>query len=135
VELIARQGNVSTTLALKVGKVNAEVKTAPGLKQEFTLKGPQATAAVRGTEFTFDGVTLTVVNGLVTFTNNQGQSRGVGAGEQSSVSTTPIPTSGDKEAEKSSTIVPYTSTGGTGAVAAGSGGAPPEPATVTITWE
>ena len=133
VELIARQGNVSTTLALKVGKVNAEVKVAPGLRQEFTLKGPQATAAVRGTEFVFDGVTVTVVNGLVFFSNNQGQGRGVGAGEQSSTGgTSGLPTSGDQENEVASSVQPHTSTGGTGLPPSA---VPPASATVTITWD
>ena len=131
VELIARQGSVSTTLALKVGRVNAEVKTAPGLKQDFTLKGPQATAAVRGTEFEFDGVSVKVINGLVFFSNTQGQGRGVGAGEQSSTSGTGLPTSGDQENESTTSVQPHTSTGGT---ALPPSAVPPKNATVTITW-
>ena len=133
VELIARQGSVSTTLALKVGKVNAEVKVAAGLRQQFVLKGPQATAAVRGTEFSFDGVTVTVVNGLVYLSNNQGQGRGVGAGEHgSTTSGGQPPTSGDREAENSTTVVPYTSPG---ASSIASAGGPPQAATVTVTWQ
>jgi hypothetical protein len=131
VELIARQGNVSTTLTLKVGKVNAEVKVAPGLRQDFTLKGPQATAAVRGTEFEFDGVSVKVVNGLVYFSNAQGQGRGVGAGEHSSTSGSQFPSSGDREAQNDSTVVPYTSTSGSSITSVGPA---PQPATVTITW-
>ena len=133
VELIARQGNVSTTLALKVGKVNAEVKVAPGLRQEFTLKGPQATAAVRGTAFEFDGVTVNVINGLVTFSNNLGQSRGVGAGERSSTAGAQLPTSGGQENESNTSVNTYTSpTGATGIAASGG---PPASASVTITWQ
>jgi hypothetical protein len=131
VELIARQGSVSTTLALKVGRVNAEVKTAPGLKQDFTLKGPQATAAVRGTEFEFDGVSVKVINGLVFFSNNQGQGRGVGAGEQSSTSGTQIPTTGEQENEVAVSVQPHTTTGGT---ALPPSAVPPASATVTISW-
>jgi len=132
VELIARQGNVSTTLALKVGKVNAEVKVAPGLRQEFTLKGPQATAAVRGTVFEFDGVSVNVVNGLVFLSNNQGQGRGVGAGEQSTTVGSQFPTTGEHEANTTATVLPYTSTGGSSII--GSGG-PHLDATVTIFWQ
>jgi hypothetical protein len=132
VELIARQGSVSTTLALRVGKVNAEVKTAQGLRQDFTLKGPQATAAVRGTEFEFDGVSVKVINGLVFFTNTQGQGRGVGAGEQSSTNGTQLPTSGDQENESNTNVVPYTSAGGTGIATSGG---PLPTATVTISWQ
>ena len=132
VELIARQGSVSTTLALKVGRVNADVKVAPGLRQNFTLKGPQATAAVRGTVFEFDGVSVNVVNGLVYLSNNQGQGRGVGAGEQSSTTGGQLPSSGEKSAEDSTTIVPYTSPTGTGIATAGG---PLQTATVTISWQ
>ena len=132
VELIARQGSVSTTLALRVGKVNAEVKTAQGLRQDFTLKGPQATAAVRGTEFEFDGVSVKVINGLVFFTNTQGQGRGVGAGEQSSTNGTQLPTSGDQENESNTSVVPYTSAGGTSIATSGG---PLPTATVTIRWQ
>ena len=132
VELIARQGSVSTTLALKVGKVNAEVKTAQGLRQDFTLKGPQATAAVRGTEFEFDGVSVKVINGLVFFTNTQGQGRGVGAGEESSTDGTQLPTTGGQEDESDTTVDPHASTGGTSLPASA---VPPAPATVTIRWQ
>jgi len=132
VELIARQGSVSTTLVLKVGKVNAEVKTAQGLRQDFTLKGPQATAAVRGTEFEFDGVSVKVINGLVFFTNTQGQGRGVGAGEESSTDGTQLPTTGGQEDESDTTVDPHASTGGTSLPASA---VPPAPATVTIRWQ
>jgi hypothetical protein len=132
VELIARQGSVSTTLALKVGKVNAEVKSAQGLRQDFTLKGPQATAAVRGTEFEFDGVSVKVINGLVFFSNTQGQGRGVGAGEESSTNGTQLPTTGDQENESNTGVNPHTSAGGTGLAASG---VPLPPATVTIRWQ
>ena len=132
VELIARQGNVSTTLALKVGKVNAEVKTAVGLRQDFVLKGPQATAAVRGTEFEFDGVSVKVINGLVFFSNTQGQGRGVGAGEQSSTNGTGLPTSGAQENETTTSVQPHTTTGGT---ALPPSAVPPADATVTIRWQ
>jgi hypothetical protein len=132
VELIARQGSVSTTLALKVGRVNAEVKTAPGLKQDFTLKGPQATAAVRGTEFEFDGVSVKVINGLVFFSNAQGQGRGVGAGEQSTTNGTALPTSGDQENETTANVQPNTTPGGTTLPPSA---VPPAKATVTIRWQ
>jgi FecR protein len=132
VELIARQGSVSTTLALKVGKVNAEVKTAQGLRQDFTLKGPQATAAVRGTEFEFDGVSVKVINGLVFFSNTQGQGRGVGAGEGSSTGGGGLPTTGDQQNESLTSIDPHTSAGGTGLAASGG---PLPTATVTIRWQ
>ena len=132
VELIARQGNVSTTLALKVGKVNADVKVAPGLKQEFTLKGPQATAAVRGTVFEFDGVSVNVINGLVFFSNTQGQGRGVGAGEGSSTAGGQLPTTGGQQNESNTVVTQPASPTGAAGIAATAGSK--QFTTVTITW-
>ncbi len=131
VDLVARQGSVSTSLFLRVGKVHAEVKKVEGVKQDFVLKSPQATAAVRGTEFDFDGLTLTVVNGVVRFSNAQGQYRNVPAGEGSSTNGTQTPTSGDQHADGLVVVVPYTSPGGGGVLPTGQ----QQPATVTITWQ
>ncbi len=133
VELIAREESVSTTLALKVGRVNASIKSAQGVRQEFKVKGPKATAAVRGTEFEFDGLTVKVINGQVFFSNTRGQGRQVGAGEGSSLSAGGLPTTGDQENKTNSTIIPYTSAGVQ--ILAESGGKSKEDVTVTIKWE
>lgn len=53
-ELIKRETTNTTSLALRVGKVNVTVKAAPGERSDFTVTGPASTAAVRGTEFDFD---------------------------------------------------------------------------------
>jgi len=131
VDLVARQGTVSTSLFLRVGKVHAEVKKVPGLRQDFVLKSPQATAAVRGTEFDFDGLTVNVVNGVVQFSNKIGQYRDVPAGEGSSTNGTQTPTSGDQYANNQVVVDPYTSPTGGGVLPTGQ----PQPATVTITWQ
>jgi hypothetical protein len=130
-ELIAKEGTVSTELFLKVGKVKAELKSGVGLKQDFTLKSPVSTAAVRGTEFEFDGLTVKVVNGLVFFSNTLGQGRGVGAGEQSTLSGTELPTSGDQENGNATQVDPYAAAGGG---VTGAGTQVPGTATVTIRW-
>ncbi len=130
-ELVAREGTVSTSLFLKVGKVHAEVKSVEGVRQDFTLKGPQATAAVRGTEFDFDGLTVNVVNGVVTFINSLGQSRNVPAGEASFTNGLGFPTSGDQQLDTQVGVVPYTSPTGVGILPTGE----LQPATVTITWQ
>jgi hypothetical protein len=83
-ELVEREGLVETELFLRVGRVRAEVRPREGLQQEFRLKSPVSTAAVRGTSFDFDGVNLQVLTGLVNLANNYGQSGQVGAGEGSS---------------------------------------------------
>ncbi|HTP57691.1 MAG TPA: FecR family protein [Spirochaetia bacterium] len=131
VDLVAKQGNVSTSLFLRVGKVHAEVKKVQGVRQDFVLKSPQATAAVRGTEFDFDGLTVNVVNGVVQFSNSIGQYRDVPAGEGSSTNGTQTPTSGDQYADGQVVVVPYTSPGGGGVLPTGQ----QQPATVTITWQ
>ncbi len=133
VELIAREESVSTTLALKVGRVNASVKAAQGVRQEFKVKGPKATAAVRGTEFEFDGLTVKVINGWVFFSNTRGQGRQVGAGEGSSLRAGGLPTTGDQENKDASTVIPYTSAGAQ--ILAESGGKSKEDVTVTIRWQ
>jgi FecR protein len=131
VDLVAQQGTVSTSLFLKVGKVRAEVKKVEGVRQDFTLKGPQATAAVRGTEFDFDGLTVNVVNGVVHFSNSIGQFRNVPAGEGSSTNGQTLPTTGDQQLDSQVGVVPYTSPTGGGVAPTGQ----LAPATVTITWQ
>ena len=53
-ELIKKDTTNTTSLTLRVGKVNVVVKAASGEKNDFTIRGPASTAAVRGTEFSFD---------------------------------------------------------------------------------
>jgi hypothetical protein len=133
-ELVARQDSVSTELYLRVGKVRAEVKAVEGVRQDFIVRSPQSTAAVRGTEFEFDGLTVTVVNGVVTFFNTIGQSRGVSAGEESFVSGDDVPTAGDEQKEVAATADPYTAPPDVD-IPAQPPSAPPLPATVIIHWQ
>ena len=86
-ELVEKQGTVHTGLNLRVGRVRAQVSSSKGLKQKFTLKSPISTAAVRGTEFEYDGRNLTVYKGTVAFTNPLGQGRLVRAGGSSRMPT------------------------------------------------
>jgi hypothetical protein len=53
-ELIKKDTTNVTALTLRVGKINAAVKAVAGERNNFTVAGPNATAAVRGTEFNFD---------------------------------------------------------------------------------
>jgi len=129
-ELIQQGGAVSTELFLKVGKVRAEVKTSEGLTQDFKLKSPVSTAAVRGTIFVFEDLIVEVINGQVYFTNLYDQSRTVGDGEQSSIASdgSGLPTSGQQGLEGSSTV----GVGGGGG--GGPSAPPPTTATVTVQW-
>jgi ferric-dicitrate binding protein FerR (iron transport regulator) len=76
--------------------VNASVKSAPGERSAFTVKGPASTAAVRGTEFDFDGYTLTVTEGTVQFSNLLGQETPVGAGDGGSTDGYAPPETGEQ---------------------------------------
>jgi hypothetical protein len=82
-ELVKKESTNTASLTLKVGKVNAVVKSAAGERTEFTLKGPASTAAVRGTEFVYNGYELQVIEGIVQFVNLLYQSRNVGPGDSS----------------------------------------------------
>jgi hypothetical protein len=62
-ELVEKEGTVSTELFLDVGRVTAEVKTSGGKKNDFRLKSPIATAAVRGTTIDFSPSTVVFVDG------------------------------------------------------------------------
>ena len=63
-ELMKRDSTNVTSLDLPVGKVNVSVKAASGEKNDFTIRGPASTAAVRGTEFNFDANIDDQVDGL-----------------------------------------------------------------------
>jgi hypothetical protein len=132
-ELIEKEGTLSTDLFLRVGKVKAEVKSVEGLTQDFKLRSPVSTAAVRGTDFEFDGVTVSVINGTVSFSNTYNQSRSVGGGEDSSTTGTDLPSQGNQGKSERSTVQTNTSPTGQGAL--NTPGAPLlEKATVTVVW-
>lgn len=91
-EEIASSGNTDTTaLYLNVGRVSAEVRSTEGRQQDFRVRSPLSTAAVRGTSFTFDGERLTVREGAVAFVNALNQSRRVGGGQESTTTGTSVP--------------------------------------------
>lgn len=127
-ELVQKEGTVQTSLFLQVGKVKADVKSAAGLTQNFKVKSPVSTAAVRGTGFEYDGYDLYVYEGVVTYSNLLGQQRSYGAGEQGSTSGSDTPSDGQEGKEGASGVDPYApglggesggGTGGGGAVLTG----------------
>ena len=81
--IVETNESVDTDLFLEVGKVKAEVKSTEGLRNNFKLRSPVSTAAVRGTTFIFDGYTLWVTEGTVVLRNRIGQPRQVSAGQES----------------------------------------------------
>ncbi len=85
-ELVKNGGGTTTNLTLLSGKVKAEVKPSSATAiTNFNVKGPTATASVRGTGFEFDGVNLLVNHGEVDFSNRWQVSRSIRGGEFSSV--------------------------------------------------
>ena len=57
-QLVEQQGKVTTSFTLPIGRVQASVKSASGAPQDFQIRSPISTAAVRGTRFGFDGYTV-----------------------------------------------------------------------------
>jgi hypothetical protein len=127
-ELVKKDVTNTASLVLKVGKVNASVKSAQGEKTDFTLKGPASTAAVRGTEFSYDGYELQVAEGIVQFFNLLSQARGVGAGETSDTDGYSFPTGGENNKRDDSTVSGNAGGGLTGSGGGGGGGTYTPPA-------
>jgi len=72
-QLVEQQGKISTSFTLPIGRVQASVKSASGAPQDFQIRSPISTAAVRGTQFSFNGYVLIVNEGTVAFFNRLGQ--------------------------------------------------------------
>ena len=110
--LVERDGGVDSELFLQVGRVRAEVRSTEGLEQNFRLRSTQATAAVRGTSFTFDGVNVVVLSGLVQAINRFNQPTLVAAGEQTSITSDDARPENPGEARESQlAVVPFVPSG------------------------
>ena len=123
-ELIEREGAVQTELFLNVGKVRAEVRTVEGLTQDFKLRSPVSTAAVRGTGFEYSGYELFVFEGQVRYESAVGQGRSYSQGEGGATSGFDTPSGGENSRQEGSAVNPYApGVGGTagGGVAGGTG--------------
>lgn len=70
--LAADAGSETVDLRLNVGRVNAEVRRGDANEIRFTVRSPQATASVRGTDFEMDPYSLTTFEGLVDFDSGNG---------------------------------------------------------------
>jgi hypothetical protein len=123
-ELIEQEGTVRTDLYLGVGKVRAEVKTAAGLRQDFKLRSPVSTAAVRGTDLGYDGYGVEVYEGNVVYFNLLGQNRSYGGGESGGGTGYNTPGSGGDGKEAGAGVNPYTTGPGGSSQSGLSGGAP-----------
>ena len=107
-ELLEKEGTIQTDLFLKVGKVRAEVKTTAGLKQDFKLRSPVSTAAVRGTKLDYDGFDVVVFDGDVLYLTLLGQKRSYSPGEGGGGDGYGTPESGGDNKNSRSGVIPYT---------------------------
>lgn len=121
-QLLEQGGSVQTDLFLRVGKVNAEVKSVAGLKQDFKLRSPVSTAAVRGTGFDYDAYEVTVTDGTVYYFNLLNQGRSYGTGEGGGSDGYDPPQTGDQSKDENSSVDPY-APGAGGGKQTGLGGA------------
>lgn len=103
-ELVEREGTVSTDVFVPVGRVRANVQTAEGRSADFDVRTPLSTAAVRGTQFEYDGWSLAVSEGVVEFANAIGQSRTITAGQVSVTTGTDVPSDPADEQEGSADL-------------------------------
>jgi hypothetical protein len=102
-QLFEADNVVTTDMDLEIGRVRGEVRRASDRQFDFQLRGPTATASVRGTSFEFDGQNLTVDEGVVEIENSFGQRIAVQAGRQSSVVGNEVPSS--PVAERRSAVI------------------------------
>ena len=72
-----------TALRLPYGRLQASVRRSGNRGTQFRVESPVSTAAVRGTEFGYDGHSLSVLKGDVAFSNLVGQEHSVRAGQLS----------------------------------------------------
>lgn len=84
-ELQSAAGTETVNVNLQAGRVKIDVKPPAGTRANFTVRGPTATASVRGTSFEFDTINLTVSEGTVNFQGSSGTAVPVSAGASSDV--------------------------------------------------
>ena len=108
-DLIASQETISTSLFLQFGKVTADVELNEDIEHDFMLKSPISTAAVRGTSFDFDTISVTVNDGSVVFYNQLNQHRTVNPGGSSKTSGTDLPAEVREMLEQASSVSSVTS--------------------------
>ena len=82
-EIDIRSRSEATSLSVPYGRIHAQVRRSQNRGIDFRVLTPISTAAVRGTEFDYDGTTLRVLEGDVAFSNLIGQSHSVREGQRS----------------------------------------------------
>ena len=103
-DLYEQDDTVTTEVFLRVGRVRGEVRTTEGLQNDFRLRSPVSTAAVRGTEFEYDGVNLQVFDGVVAFSNLINQTRVVSRGASMATSGADVPATRERSRIEGSSV-------------------------------
>ncbi len=134
-ELIKKEGTQKTALFLRTGSVGADIKSVEGLKHDFVLRSPMATAAVRGTIIEdFDGVVIITRSGAVLFRNNQtGETTIISGGESGQTSGTDAVKGGEDSAAEQTIVVTSTAPPVDAAPPPPVVGRPPSKTTATVT--
>ncbi|MFO8042490.1 MAG: FecR domain-containing protein [Alkalispirochaeta sp.] len=82
-EVTLNAGQETTDVEMRFGQVRSRVRRSQNRGTDFRVSTPVSTAAVRGTDFVYDGRELVVLEGDVAFTNLTGQHHSVRAGQTS----------------------------------------------------
>lgn len=103
-EYTSSSDTTTTKLFLGSGRIRTDVKKSDRRINDFQVRSPVATAAVRGTSFTFDGIRLVVVEGNVDFSTAGGGKVNVPAGSSSQADPeggAPVPPADQKKEDSS----------------------------------
>jgi hypothetical protein len=84
-ELEASGKDEKVNIHLRTGQVRASVRPPAEGQTSFNVRGPMATASVRGTEFEFDGLRLSVEEGRVYISAEGGGGAYIGVGQAARV--------------------------------------------------
>jgi hypothetical protein len=118
-ELSADNNVASTRMSMPVGRIRAVVKSSTGIKNDFTVRSPLSTAAVRGTDFETDGALVSVFERVVAFYSQSGIVRDISEGETGLSTDGGSPSGGADGRETLTTVNPYTSLTGSGGLGGG----------------
>ena len=103
-ELSRTAGTETVNVSLQTGRVRVDVNPPAGSRAAMTLRGPNATASVRGTSFEFDTYTLNVLEGTVAFMNNRDLSPAFNTDTASNALEAAAETSGEVSASGEKTV-------------------------------
>jgi hypothetical protein len=84
-QIIELQNNEQVELNLRAGRIHATVTPPREKTVDFKVTSPVATASVRGTEFEFDAINLTVRSGTVVYTGSDNATVFAAAGKFTTV--------------------------------------------------